>query len=352
VTAGRTDFAAGAGESSAATSATGAFVFEAEQGVLRAANADGSGSRCLVRGRSPLWSPDGSKILFYEEGPTFWTGRLATLRVADGSVREVARNASSNASWSPDGRRFVYTRVRVARGGTELVIANADGGQRRVLARYAPHRHQPDNAAWSPRGKEIAFLDFDRANKPLIWSLFVIRPDGHGRRRILRNVDGPYAPVWSPDGRMIAFLRGHSGEGGPFIDRVWVAHADGTHAHPITPLLNYVSTPAWSSDGRFLAVGADPTRTDTQPTLYLLQPSRLATTILAVGGEGAFNWVAWAPDAPVLATETSSGSIALVDATGGPERIVVTSGDHAAWDPRRRDTTAYHAASQAPSPCQ
>jgi hypothetical protein len=66
----------------------------------------------------------------------------------------------------------------------------------------------------------------------------VINSDGSGERRLTRRAWGEYfdAPVWSPDGTQIAFLRGRSSDCHCDFD-VWIMNADGSKPHVlVTPL--------------------------------------------------------------------------------------------------------------------
>ena len=53
------------------------------------------------------------------------------------------------------------------------------------------------NPVWSPDGRRIAF----ESN----WQLWVMNADGSGQRRLTRNGARNFASVWSPDGRRFAF---------------------------------------------------------------------------------------------------------------------------------------------------
>jgi Tol biopolymer transport system component len=345
------------------TTRDGAFVFE--NGGLGVTNADGSPTRCLVSNAQwPVWSPDGSRILFTRNLPS-QDIVLKTLRVADGSTttvwHDVANPIGSTYSWSPNSRRIVFAPLHGPEGGFDLVVANARGRHRHALVLGSSSR-APRNPAWSPDGREIAFVDDEPAppspSDPTRsgWtSLFVVRPDGRGRRRLVQDIEDS-APVWSPTGNAIAYTRGV----GPYAwnSEVWVANRDGTQPHPVGPALDgfNISAPVWSPDGNFLAVeGVDPSSPD-QEDLFIIRPDRFDPQLVASGpGDLATpdlwayvpDWVAWSPSGSTLATEFNGTGVSMVDVRSGDVRTVVARGGNARWDPRGRAAKVYHGVSGA-----
>jgi dipeptidyl aminopeptidase/acylaminoacyl peptidase len=104
-------------------------------------------------------------------------------------------HALSNFSFSPDGSKLVVDTLGEA---TEnLWIMNPDGSGRRRLTSDAYKNRSP---AWSPNGDEILFFS-DRSGNYESW---LIRPDGSGLRPLTTN-SHPYMQkaIWSPDGGRI-----------------------------------------------------------------------------------------------------------------------------------------------------
>lgn len=85
----------------------------------------------------------------------------------------------------------------------DLYTINAkDGTSVKQITDYKGKEYSPD---WSPSGHRIVFYQYT-PTKGL--RIFTIKPDGTDRQLVIQ--DGR-DPVWSPDGRKIAFTRdGHA----------------------------------------------------------------------------------------------------------------------------------------------
>jgi TolB protein len=120
------------------------------------------------------------------------------------------------------GPSIVFTR------GPVLFVR--DGGGTRSLGHYGT------NPVWSPDGRRVAF-EYNG-------DVFTVGADGRGRRLLVRNA---LQPAWSPDGGSIAYA-----SAGRNVD-VYVADADGSNARRLTRGRGVDGMPAWSPDGRRIA---------------------------------------------------------------------------------------------------
>lgn len=96
------------------------------------------------------------------------------------------------------------------------------------------------NVSLSPDGQTIAF--------DLLGDIYTMPAAGGKATRISSDIGWQMQPVWSPDGKFIAFT---SDEGGG--DNIWIMDAKGRNARAITnETFRLLNSPAWSPDGQFI----------------------------------------------------------------------------------------------------
>jgi WD40-like Beta Propeller Repeat len=195
---------------------------------------------CAVWG--PRFSPDGQKIALltlHTPPPPGGPPQLALDVVSpDGASLEAhsTENLYQRLAWSPAGDRFLLERNPV--GGSAIFLAALDGAE---LSQLTPQATQwPD---WSVTG-EIAYTRFRDPCPPVCSDLYVTRLGGAERRLTYRGGSGP---SWSPHGKKLAFVRGHtSGKAD-----IYLVGRDGRGLRRLT--YRGGSSPAWSPDGKWIA---------------------------------------------------------------------------------------------------
>jgi Tol biopolymer transport system component len=167
-------------------------VFAASDGVrekIWMAAFDGSGTHAILPGASPRWSPDGRVIAYVT--PAGRLGLLDALTERPIVVRGFSQ-AVWSVDWSPDGRRLVLEME--PRHGFHNVLARLDAADatsapvRIVLPRRFRSRLEVHDPVWSPDGRRMAFLAYRRLDPETIRAtLWVMRAGGGHLRRIVRR---------------------------------------------------------------------------------------------------------------------------------------------------------------------
>jgi Tol biopolymer transport system component len=201
---------------------------------------------------SLIWdvSPDGSQYLMTSFTHRGEPSPLWSWPVTGGPPVRFGDFVSGSASWSPDGKMIA------GHSGHDLLIANADGSSKRVIASF---REEPDSPVWSPDGTRIRFTlnDPDR-DLGTIWE---IRSDGTGLRSVLPGWREPprlCCGTWTPDGRYFIFVDALKGS------RLWALREHGTwwRRSPRGPFLladeaNGTWSPLVGKDGRHIYFYSD-----------------------------------------------------------------------------------------------
>lgn len=189
----------------------------------------------------PAWSPDGTRFAF-TANDGYRNLRIGVLVCdADGMALSNVRpwlmgGQDSHATWSPDGARVAFIA-----GNQRLMIANADGSDRKLLGPPEGISGQPN---WSPQGDRIAFSSSHENG----FEVYSIQPDGGGLTRLTDHARVNYRPVYSPDGDWLAFTSARDGD-----YEVYVMRPDGGEMRNVTVHPGLDDHAAWSPDGRELA---------------------------------------------------------------------------------------------------
>ncbi|MBK8249626.1 MAG: PD40 domain-containing protein [Gemmatimonadetes bacterium] len=250
----------------------------------------------------PAVSPDG-KWLAYASRQMAVTG-LKVRDLATGDERWVAmdiqrddiesrgsRDLLPGYSWTPDSRAIVLAhhgkiwRLDVATGKQDPIpfTARVDQMLGELVAFEYPINdslltvRQIRGARPSPDGKRLVFSALDR--------LYIMDLPSGTPRRLTSGTEGEHAPVWSPDGRSIAYVT-WTEEGG----EVMRIAADGGTPQRLTTQTAYYDDIAWSPDGARIVAQRAP-RTQRAMVNDEINPKLVITDLVwipATGGAATF----------------------------------------------------------------
>ena len=213
-------------------------------------------------------------------------------------------------SISPDGTQVAFSTLRhthksdsIIRRDQEISMASREGGD---YIRLTEHPGTDTNPVWSPDGRHIAFVSIrEPGNKVdeqpesvqrsrFYRNLLVINRDGSGPRFVTTDIRATLdLPAWSPDSLFLAFLLEENTEGQGVLQKaLYTVRADGAG---LKRLSRATVRPSWSPDGSSIAFGSS--EVNETASIFTVRPD--GTDIQQVTKPGQFISVynlSWSPD--------------------------------------------------------
>ncbi|MBV9304867.1 MAG: protein kinase, partial [Acidobacteriaceae bacterium] len=157
----------------------------------------------------PAWSPNGQYIAFCRELVSelvFSRYAIYVLPALGGQERKLIEGGIG-ISWSPDSQTLALAGLPTESGG--IILLSFKTGERHQLT--TPHPYFDSLPVFSPDGRWIAFTrDFGRAAR----EIFVIPARGGTAKQLTFDHEPTYGAAWTEDSREIVFAsnRGMGGE--------------------------------------------------------------------------------------------------------------------------------------------
>jgi tricorn protease len=180
-------------------------------------------------------APNGKRTLFSARGDIF------SVPTEEGATRDLTGTPGvdeDHPAWSPDGRMIAYTTD--VGGGQQVAVRPAEGGPEKVLTAFAEgYLYGP---VFSPDGRRLAFSDG--------WHrLWLASVDGGAPTQVAQDrFSEIHDQSFSPDGRWLAFSQAtQTGRRDLYLYEI-----AGGHATRLGDGSSIDADPVWSRDGKYL----------------------------------------------------------------------------------------------------
>ncbi|MBN1285799.1 MAG: PD40 domain-containing protein [Anaerolineae bacterium] len=250
----------------------------------------------------PAVAPDGADVVFISMrsgAPELYLTRADGRQIDATQLTDAGATEMGTPSWAPDGQSIVFSAVIGDEPDSELYIISLNAP--RDLIPITNNQANDREPAWSPDGKTIVFAS-DRLVRGY-WQLFMVPADcfetdqfGQCEEKVVQLTNSQYSsmsPAWSPDGRQIVFV---SNRKSVDDEDVYVMRADGTDARPLT-LEQYGDNgandrrPVWSPDGRWIAFASDREARRSQVFIMASDGSQVVQVTSFLGGAASPSWL-------------------------------------------------------------
>jgi dipeptidyl aminopeptidase/acylaminoacyl peptidase len=298
---------------------------------------DGSDRRQLTTAKgtesSPAWSPDGTKVAFSARRDAESQIYILDMKYG-GESRQLTKlpTGASGPKWSPDGKHILFSSAVFPDCG------DMDCNEKKV-------KEWKDRKVKAQAFDELPFRTWDTWRNPRRNHMFLIPVEGGTARDLLAGTDlesptwpqgGPNAYEWSPDGQEITFVSGvreQRRERQDIPTDIFTVSASGGAPRNLTgtPAIAEAS-PVYSPDGRWLAYLSSPVGVYGNTQLVRRDRKTGQTKNLTEGWDRSAGQFVWSPDAKTI--YLAGGEYGIVkawalSAEGGVPKVIAADATYA-----------------------
>lgn len=196
------------------------------------------------RDTEPQFSPDGRLIAFFSNrGDTEKPAQIYLIPVDGGEARPLTsiQGKIGRFAWSPDGKTLVCS---VRKTDADVLAREADAKKKKlgVVARHITRVHYKFDGA--------GFLPKER------WHIWIVNAKtGRAKQLTDSPIHDEFSPSWSPDGQQIVFVsnRADDPDFNPGGEDIYLLPAGGGEMVRLSTPFGTKSEPVFSPNGRYIA---------------------------------------------------------------------------------------------------
>lgn len=234
--------------------------------------------------------------------------------------------------WEPNGEKVAFNRKVGER--FRAYVSNTDGSDFVELGATLNGSNMV--LEWSPNGENIIIwnvpsndLDSD------IGDVYVVKISNSALTKIITNVDIHTKPTWSPDGEYI-LVHGYlvNEETYTYEEQgVYIFNPDGTGGQNLMSDLDYVNSPAWSPNSKFVTFE---TGDENSNYLHMTDLEGSSPIELMSGDRNTFFSYEWSDDGQYIVVTTNyddydkdihHDELYLIDVESGESTLILTGSD-------------------------
>lgn len=225
-------------------------------------------------------SPSGNQLLYITNEPGKSPSSSLVLYDLKTKTQEVLANSVNDPQWSPDAQKIAFRTTIDGKSGIYWISL----GNRipKLVAQVHTSNHflghsANKNYAWSPDGKNIAFVSADLNSAPnvdpnapkvidrLLYKSRTSFSDNRLTKIYLANIENgtikvltddafdSHSLTWSPDSKKIAYISNHTDEpDGNYNNDLFVVDVASLKIEQLTKTNGTEHNPSWSPDGKYI----------------------------------------------------------------------------------------------------